>query len=68
MSAEDLARELGRRAPGQWELYRKTAESRETESSRALRREAWRREEGWAARWWTSGAPRFAAATSPEGL
>ena len=68
MSTEDLTRELGRRAPGQWELYRKTAESRETESARAFSRAAWRREEGWAARWWQSGAPRFAAATSPEGL
>lgn len=68
MRAEDLARELGRRAPGQWELYRKTAESRETESSRGLQRAAWRREEGWAARWWEAGAPRFAAASSPEAL
>jgi predicted Zn-dependent protease len=68
VNAEDLARELARRAPGQWELYRKTAESRETESSPGLRRASWRREEGWAARWWQSGAPRFAAATSPGEL
>jgi predicted Zn-dependent protease len=68
MKSEDLARELGRRARGQWELYRKTAESRETEFSRALERTAWRREEGWAARWWQAGAPRFAAASSPQGL
>lgn len=68
MNAEDLARELARRAPGQWELYRKSAESREADSSRALQRVAWRREEGWAARWWQNGGPRFAAASSPEGL
>jgi predicted Zn-dependent protease len=68
VSAADLARELARRAPGQWELYRKTAESREAESSPALRRAAWRREEGWAARWRESGGPRFAAATSAEEL
>ncbi len=68
MTAEDLARALSRRAPGQWELYRKSAESRETVSSRELERAAWRREEGWAARWWESGSPRFAAASSPEAL
>jgi PmbA protein len=68
MTSEDLVRELSRRAPGNWELYRKTSESREVETSRALRRTAWRREEGWAARWWQAGGPRFAAASSPEEL
>ncbi|HEY3202428.1 MAG TPA: metallopeptidase TldD-related protein [Thermoanaerobaculia bacterium] len=68
MTAEPLREELSRRAPGQWELYRKTAESREIEASRSLRRAAWRREEGWAARWWEAGEPRFAAASSPREL
>ena len=30
MNSKDLARELARRAPGQWEFYFKSAESRET--------------------------------------
>ncbi|HKD19372.1 MAG TPA: metallopeptidase TldD-related protein [Thermoanaerobaculia bacterium] len=68
MNADDLSRELARRAPGQWELYRKTAESRETEAVALLSRTFWRREEGWAARWRESGAPRFAAGSSPEDL
>ncbi len=68
MTADDLVRELSRRAPGAWELYRKSSESRETDASRSLRRAAWRREEGWAARWWQAGAPRFAAASSPDEL
>ncbi|HTR01627.1 MAG TPA: metallopeptidase TldD-related protein [Thermoanaerobaculia bacterium] len=68
MTDARLPGELERRAPGQWELYRKTADSRETVAAPDLRRDAWRREEGWAARWWTAGAPRFAAATSEERL
>lgn len=68
MSPEDLQGELQRRAPGAWELYRKSAESRELEASRALRRRSWRREEGWAARWWENRGLRFAAATSVEEL
>ena len=68
MTFDDLRQELSRRAPGQWELYQKTAESRELESSTALSRSDWRREEGWAARWWEKGAPRFAAGTSPGEL
>jgi predicted Zn-dependent protease len=68
MTSDDLRAALERRAPGQWELYRKSAESRTLEASRTLRRTAWRREEGWAARWWESGAPRFAAASRPEAL
>ena len=31
MTHDDLREELSRRAPGQWELYRKNAESRERE-------------------------------------
>jgi PmbA protein len=61
---EDLQSELQRRAGGDWELYRKSAESRELDASPELRRRAWRREEGWAARWWERGSQRFAAATS----
>ncbi|MEX0879081.1 MAG: metallopeptidase TldD-related protein [Thermoanaerobaculia bacterium] len=68
MTEETLCGELERRAPGQWELYRKSAESRQIETSRSLRRVLWRREEGWAARWWESGAPRFAAAAAPGAL
>ena len=68
MTFEDLCMELQRRAPGAWELYRKTAQSRDLEARRQLRRLAWHREEGWAARWWEGGGPRFAAASSPEDL
>jgi predicted Zn-dependent protease len=68
VTADDLPRELARRAPGQWELYRKTAESRETEATASRSRVFWRREEGWAARWRESGAPRFAAGSSPADL
>jgi PmbA protein len=68
MRNDDLRAALERRAPGQWELYRKSAESRTLDASPTMRRIAWRREEGWAARWWESGAPRFAAASSPEEL
>jgi len=68
VNADDLTRALARRAPGQWELYSKVAESRESESTTSLRRAFWRREEGWAARWQESGAPRFAAGTSPPEL
>jgi predicted Zn-dependent protease len=59
---------LAARAGRDWELYRKTADSRERTSTAAMRRESSRREEGWAARWWEEGAPRFCAATSPEAL
>ena len=68
MTLENLCAQLQRRAPGAWELYRKTAESRELEARRQLRRLAWHREEGWAARWWEGSGPRFAAASSPEVL
>ena len=68
MTADSLRRELERRAPGQWELYRKSAESRQVDASRSLRRTLGRREEGWAARWWESGAPRFAAAATSDAL
>ena len=68
MSRDDLLRVLAGRAPGQWELYEKTAESREIEATRSGRRAAWRREEGWAVRWWEAGGARFAAASSPRQL
>ena len=64
----ELRGRLERRAPGQWELYRKTGESWELAASPGLSRTAWRREEGWAARWWDRGGPRFAAASSPGAL
>lgn len=68
MTGDDLEELLGQRAPGQWELYRKSAETREIDASATFKRAAWRREEGWAARWWEAGAPRFAAASDPEAL
>jgi len=64
----ELPGRLERRAPGQWELYRKTGESWELSASPGFARTAWRREEGWAARWWDRGGPRFAAASSAEAL
>ena len=68
MTGDDLRAQLGRRSPGQWELYRKIAETREIDATAELERAAWRREEGWAARWWEGGAPRFAAASDADGL
>ncbi len=68
MTGDDLKALLARRSPGQWELYRKSAETREIDASPALERTSWRREEGWAARWWEADAPRFAAASDPESL
>jgi predicted Zn-dependent protease len=59
-SREDLPALLERLAPGSWELYRKTAETREADVARDEVSELWRREEGWAARWW-SGGVRFAS-------
>jgi len=63
----ELEGELERRSPGAWELYRKTAETRELDVSAAARGEIWRREEGWAARWWDGGL-RFASASDRERL
>ncbi|HEY3172917.1 MAG TPA: metallopeptidase TldD-related protein [Thermoanaerobaculia bacterium] len=63
----DLEGELERRSPGAWEIYRKTAESRELEISAANRGEAWRREEGWAVRWWEGGL-RVATASDRQRL
>jgi PmbA protein len=64
---EDLRGELARRAPGAWELYRKSARSRELDATPRLRRRSIRHEEGWAARWPERGGLRFAAASSaPE--
>ncbi len=60
--------ELARRAGKDWELYRKSGESRELVTIPSGRSEAWRREEGWAARWWEEGAPRFACGSDPAAL
>lgn len=68
MSADRLREELEGRAPGEWELYQKRAESREHVASPDSRSDACRREHGWAARWWQAGSPRFAAASSPQEL
>jgi len=70
MKFEQMAAELERRAPGQWELYRKSSRSRERDAARELSRIAHRAEEGWAARWWdgSPGGMRFAAASDAEGL
>ena len=57
---EDFPALLERLAPGSWELYRKTAETREADVSPHEVSELWRREEGWAARWWAGGL-RFAS-------
>ena len=63
----ELEGELDRRWPGAWELYRKTAETRELDVSASARAEIWRREEGWAARWWDGGL-RFASASDRQRL
>ncbi len=63
-----ICEELSRRAPGEWELYRKTGESLDLEATAAARATTARREEGWAARWWEGGAPRFACGSSTENL
>ena len=68
MNGDRLRAELEARAPGEWELYRKMAESRERLASPSLRSHAWRSEHGWAARWWQAGSPRFASASSPREL
>ena len=66
-----LRAELERRAPGEWELYSKRAESREllvSTDGGGAPRGATRSEEGWAARWWERGTPRFAAGSSEAEL
>jgi predicted Zn-dependent protease len=68
MTRDGLAQRLEGLAPGAWELYEKSAVSRETVAAGAERGALERREEGWAARWWDAGAPRFCAASSPERL
>jgi predicted Zn-dependent protease len=64
-SEDDLRADLARRAPRQWELYRKSGESRKLVASPSVRSQAWQREEGWAIRWWEEGTPRFACASNP---
>lgn len=66
-----LRAELERRASGEWELYSKRAESREllvSSGGGGATRGATRSEEGWAARWWERGTPRFAAGSSEAEL
>jgi predicted Zn-dependent protease len=63
----DLPAILERRAPGAWELYRKRAETRESDMSVRERADAWRREEGWSARWWAPGL-RFACGSDAARL
>jgi predicted Zn-dependent protease len=67
MKDADLYALLEEHAPGAWELYRKSAESMEFDVSRRNRGDAWRREEGWAARWWAGGL-RFACGSDRERL
>lgn len=68
MSVAILRQELERRAPGDWELYRKRAESHRTTSSGGPVRTASRSEAGFAARWWENGLPRFAAGSTEADL
>lgn len=78
MTEARLRETLEGRAPGQWELYRKSAESRELSrvlspspgrsSSEKQSAEAWRREDGWAARWWEKDLQRFVCASTAEAL
>ncbi len=68
MTPERLIERLEGRAPGQWELYRKSADSRELSRAPAGRVDLSRREEGWAARWWEDGFPRFAGASAADRL
>ncbi len=65
---QGLAEELARRAGTEWELYEKSAESLELGATFGERETTSRGEEGWAARWWEGGAPRFACGSSPENL
>ncbi|HEX4440728.1 MAG TPA: metallopeptidase TldD-related protein [Thermoanaerobaculia bacterium] len=70
MRFEDVAALLERRAAGRWELYRKSARTRERDGGRGLSRITHRAEEGWAARWW-DGSPAgmwFAAGSDAGGL
>lgn len=67
MSADRLAALLERRSPGAWELYGKVSDTHETDVARGDRREAFKRERGWAARWWDGGL-RFACASDPDRL
>jgi predicted Zn-dependent protease len=69
---EALARacreELIGRAGHDWELYRKWGQSSEVIATPTRRGEVTRREEGWAARWWQEGAPRFACGCDAAAL
>lgn len=67
MKSEGVRELLESKAPGRWELYRKSAASVERTAGPDSRAEALRREEGWAARWWDPSF-RFAAASTPGSL
>lgn len=67
MNADAIADSLAALHPGAWELYEKTADSREVVSAASSRSERDRSEVGFAARWWDP-APRFAAGSSPAEL
>jgi len=68
MKREELVDLLAGRSGASWELYEKRAFSRESRTTADGVTSCERREEGWAARFWESGAGRFAAASSPERL
>jgi predicted Zn-dependent protease len=68
MTRESLMELLESRAPGSWELYEKSASSHEASAAGAEQTTTLRREDGYAARWWEAGAPRFAAASSAARL
>lgn len=68
MSSERLREALERRAPGQWELYRKSGRSRETVTTARSRTTLSRSEEGCAARWFEGGSLRFASASDTASL
>ena len=67
MKEPDLPALLEHLSPGAWELYRKRAETRESDVSVRERADQWRREEGWAARWWAPGL-RFACGSDATRL
>jgi predicted Zn-dependent protease len=68
MKRDDLIELLHRRSGTSWELYEKRALSREIRSTAEGVTAGERREEGWAARFWESGAGRFSAASSADRL
>ncbi len=63
-----IREELAARAGAEWEIYAKSARSREVRATVDRREESERHEEGFAARWMERGTSLFAAASSPEQL